>query len=450
LAPSAARGEDTAYRSFPLGGRAVALGGAFTALGSDPSGLFYNPAGLVDVERGSLQIGTNLYGLEVQGGVTEAFGAVLDVERVASSLDIIPAAASGINVLERDASDRPITVYSLGSFVTASRNVQTSVIDQLSPSERFPGCARLAYERDLSDRRFLFGGGVSHRLGDQWSAGFAGFLAYRNLRDREAISCSDPEGGPGGPAFSSANARIDVDVFSIQLNFAAKRRFDDGWRLGMVLSTPSIRAYGRAGVRVRRSRALPESGRTTFLLREIQDLQADTKEGLAVRLGGAKVWPEQATLALDLALHAPVSYELVEVPSEEEEVLDALTLATSIERRVTINAAFGGEYLFTEDFALGGGVYTNLSSAPGIEGEDGAGFEADRLAHVDALGVTLVGGIFSEHNLTRIGFILTYGEGSDVVPRYAGLAAIGGRNQFVKTSVQRAGIFVFLSNTTRY
>lgn len=446
--PAAA--DDTAYRAYPLGGQAVTLGGAFTALGSDPSGLFYNPAGLVDIQQGSVQVGTNLYGIEVQGGITDAFDAVVDVERVASSLEVIPAAASGINVLERDASGRPTTVYSIGSFVTASRNSQTSVINQLSPSERFSGCARLAYERTLSDRRFLFGGGLAHRLGDEWSVGFSGFLVYRTLRDREEITCSDDGAGLDGPAFSTADTRVNADVFSLQLNFAAKRRFTGGWLVGAVLSTPSIRARGQAGVRVRRSQALPQGGRTTFLLRELEELRADTKEGLAARVGVAKIWSKEATVALDLSFHAPVSYDVVEIPSTERAVREALTLTTAVERRATFNLSLGGEYLFTPKFSLGGGLFTNLASTPDIVGEAGQGFDTDRLAHVNELGLTLMGGIFTENNLTRLGFLLSYGGGSDVVPRYAGLGAVGGRTQYVKTDLQEAAIFFMLSNTTRY
>ena len=110
----------------------------------------------------------------------------------------------------------------------------------------------------------------------------------------------------------------------------------------------------------------------------------------------------------------------------------------------------GGEYELSPEFTIAGGAFSNFSSAPPIPREVGAGFDEDRLAHIHELGATLVGGLSTKHNLTRAGFILTYGAGSDVVPRYAGLAALGARNQYVKVRVQQATLFFFLSTTLRY
>lgn len=440
---------DDAYQSYPLGGRAVGLAGAFTALADGPSGLFYNPAGLVDIERGSIQVGTNLYGLQVQGGITDAFGAVVDVDRIVTELDIIPSTASGISVLERDAQGRPLTVYALGSFVPASRSSLTSVINELDPAERFPGCRRLAYERTLSDRRFLFGGGVAHRIDDQWSVGFSGFLDYRALRDRQEITCSE-QSPILGTSFSTADTRVNLSVFAIKLAFAAKYRFADGWRFGAHLTTPSIRAIGQAGVRVRRSRSLLESGQNEFFLREVEDVPADTRDGLALRFGLAREWPGGSAVSVDLSVHAPISYQLVDLPPAQRGVVDAITLVTDIQRNWVVNGSVGGEYRFDDGFSLAGGLFSNLSSAPTISGSSGDGFAQDRLPHVNELGATLVAGFFTESNLTRAGVIMSYGEGTDVIPRYAGLAALGGRTEYVRVDIQQATLYVFISTTIRY
>ncbi len=450
LLPGSAVADDVGYRSFPLGGRAVGLGGAFTALGDDPSGLFYNPAGLVDVTKGSVHVGGNLYGITVQGGLTEAFGTVVDVERVASQLDIVPAAAAGISVLERDESGRPVTVYSLGSFAPSVSTAQSSAITELSAAERFSGCARLAYERTSSDRRFLFGGGIGHRLSERWSVGLSGFLAYRTLRAREEIACSDGGEGLDGPAFSTADTRLDVDVFSLLLQFAVKLRLDEGWRLGAVLATPSIRAYGRSGVRVRRTEVRAVTGQTQFFLEEKDNLRADTREALSLRVGAAKVWEGVATISADLSMYAPVRYRLVDIDPAEAELLEAITLTTQIERRPVANIAIGGEYLLRPELSVALGVFTNFASSPPIPGPTGAGFDRDRLPHVHEVGGTLVGGIITENTITRIGLLLAHGAGSEVVPRSAGLDAVGGRSGYVKADRQQTSVFFYLSNTTQF
>lgn len=446
--PGEAHADDLRYGDLPLGGRAVGLGGAFTALANDPSGMHYNPAGLVDITQESVQLGTNFYGFEVRGGIGDAFGTVIDVERAASVLDIIPASAGAVNIWERMPDGRPKTVQGFGSFVPSSRTERRSVIDQLADTERFPGCAELAYERDLSDRQFLFGGGIGHRLDERWSVGFSGFLVYRSLRDREEIACSDVAGGLDGPAFSSADTRVGLDVAALRMSFGALYRHDDGWRFGAVLTAPSIRVYGKGELRVRQAQALPQSGRSQFLLRELDELDADTRDGLSLRGGVAKEWPGGSTFAFDLSWYAPTRYQLLRLPASEARLLQLVTLTTEVKREMVLDFALGGEYRPDQEWSFGGGVFSRFSSAPSIPEQEG--FDTDRLAHVDRVGATVLGGWFTEHNITRVGLAMTYGAGADVVPRYAGLAAVGGRNRYVRADVQEASIWLFISNTTRY
>lgn len=447
--PAQSRASDTSYRRYPLGGRAVGLGGAFTALADDPSGLFYNPAGLVDVSRGSVQVGTNLYGIEVNGGIGEAFGAVVDVETVVNQLDIIPSTAAGVNVMQREEGQPPKTVSSVGSFVPTSRNLQTSIVSRLDPQDRFPGCESLAYERSLSDRRFLFGGGLAHRIDERWSVGFSAFLAYRNLRDREEINCSESTAATND-AFSTADARVNLSVFSIQVNLGAKLRLGDGWYFGGVLTMPTVRAFGQAGIRVRRTRAAPGDGPSEFQREEAQGVPGDTREGLTLRLGAAHEWPKEGTVSLDVSIHGPVRYRLIDPPPSQEGILASSTLNNDVVRNWVVNAALGGELRLETPTSIAAGIYTNLSSAPTIPGSTGDRFDKDRLPHVNEFGGTLIAAFSSENTTTRAGLVLTYGFGSDVVPQTPGLAALEVTNRFVKVDVQQASIFVFVSTSTRY
>lgn len=442
--------DDQRYGDLPLGGRAVAFGGAFTALADDPSGLYYNPAGIVDVGRNAIQVSTNFYGIEVPGGITDAFGAVVDVERVASTLDLLPATAAGLEVWARDPiSDLPTTVFGVGTFIPSSSSEERSVVDALEESERFGGCAELAYERTLSDRRFLAGGGIGQRVDHRWSVGFSVFVQYRSLRDREEILCSDEEGGLDGPAFSTADTRVNVDVFNLRMSFGALARFQDGWRFGATLVAPSVRLRGNGGLRVRSTRALPTTGRTEFVLSDLEDIRAETQDGLSLRMGVAKLWEDpEATLSFDLVLYGPSSYQLVQVPAGQERLESLVTLLTRVRREVVLDFALGAEIRPDPTWVMGAGVFSRFSSAPSIP--DREGFAEDRLAHADEFGLTLLGGWFTNNNITRLGLTLTYRAGADVVPRYAGLAAVGGRNRYVRADVEAAAIWVFISNTTRY
>ena len=200
LSTAPAWADDTHYHDYPLGGRAVGLGGAFVALASDPSGLYYNPAGIVDSRHHSVQIGTNLYGLEVSDTFVQAFGVVGDLESVFADLNIIPSSTAFTGVLDEDETGRPTTSYALGSFIPSYRSLN---VDSASDASDGP-CRQLAYQRSILDRTFLFGGGTAHRLDDIWQFGTSVFLAYRTLRDREEVSCFGDTSEPGA-GFSAAS-----------------------------------------------------------------------------------------------------------------------------------------------------------------------------------------------------------------------------------------------------
>ena len=115
-----------------------------------------------------------------------------------------------------------------------------------------------------------------------------------------------------------------------------------------------------------------------------------------------------------------------------------------------INFATGIEYLVSKPFSVSGGLFTNFSSAPSIPGERGTRFQEARLPYVNALGGSFVLGFFSEHTLTRAGLTMSYGSGSDAVPRFEGIGAFGKDTEFVKIDVSQLFLFFFISSTFRY
>lgn len=445
LAPGAARADDTHYHDYPLGGRAVGLGGAFVALASDPSGLYYNPAGIVDSRHHSVQIGSNLYGLEVSDTFVQAFGVVGDLESVFADLNIIPSSTAFTGVLDEDEDGRPTTSYALGSFIPSFRSLN---VDSASQASDGP-CRQLSYQRSVLDRTFLFGGGTAHRLDDTWQFGTSIFMAYRSLRDREEVSCFGDSGQPGA-GFSAASTNLNLAAAAILMTFGLKADLGNGLYLGGTVTSPSIPAFDRGSIRVRRGAVDPATERSQFVLRELEDLSANTRYGTAIRLGLAWVVPHTVTFAFDVDFRAPTKYQLVELPPGETEVADAITLTTEIERAAVVNLNLGAEYLFTPSFSMAAGFFTNFSSAPPIPGKVGDTFDRDRLPNIDAFGGSLVAGFFGEYTLTRVGVTMSYGEGADVVPRSEGLNALGQVTDYVKVDYSQLFLYFFLSSTFRY
>lgn len=447
---STASADDTHYRDYPLGGRAVGLGGAFTALADDPSGIYYNPAGLVDVRQGNVQISTNLYGLEVADTFLAAVDRVTDFDTVVTELNIIPSSASFTSSLVTDEhTGKAITTYGLGAFVPSYRNLNARTLSDLSPVGGLPGCDRLAYQHTMLDRTFWFGGAIAHRLDDVWSVGISGFLAYRTLRDQESTTCSAGNSS-SSTTFATAETSVNLAVAALVLSFGLKANLGDGWTVGLTVTSPSIRAFDYADLQVTRTAADPNQGKSEFFQRELQDLSANTKYGTGVRLGGAYVLEREATFTADLDFYAGTSYQLVRIPAEEYQLRRAVTLTTDIERRPVLNLALGAEYLLLPKLSVSGGLFSNFTSAPSIPGEVGDSFTGDHLPSVHAFGGALVLGWFTEHTLTRIGLVMSYGDGSDVVPRYAGISALGAQTDFVKVDYSRLFAFAFVSSTVRF
>lgn len=451
LAGPPAGADDTHYRDYPLGGRSVGFGGAFVGLGDDPSGIYFNPAGIVDSTKTSVQVSTTLYGLEIADSFFAAVEQVTDLKTVFTELNIIPTSGSFISTIGEPGEDeRPVHAYGFGAFVPSYRSVNASNVTTIPEDERFAGCRQLAYQRRLLDRTYNFGGSYARRIDERSSIGVSGFLSYRALRDQEETSCFNDTDDVANAAFSTAQTSLDMSAASVLLTLGLKFDVGDGWTLGGTVTTPGIHVFDTGRVRIARGAADPGTGSSAFTVREIGDVSVDSETGAEVRVGVAYVLPRELTFAADATLHAPVRYKLFDLPASEDDLRDAITLVNDVERRLVVNLAAGAEYLVVKEFSVSGGLFTNFASSRDIPGEPGTRLADPRLPHVNAFGGSFVLGFFGEHTLTRAGLTMSYGDGSDVVPRYAGLAALGRDTEWVKVDYAQLFLFFFVSSTFRY
>jgi hypothetical protein len=448
LAPEIARADDTHYQDYPIGGRAVGLGGAFTAISDDPSGIYFNPAGIVDTNRSSVQISTTLYGLEIANSVFSSVTNVKDLEKVFTNLNVIPSSGSFVSTLGDNGPDsRPQAAYGFGAFLPSNRELNLQTLSVLPEGESINGCDQLAYQRTLVDRDFRFGGAFAQRIDEIWRFGVSAFLDYRYVRDHEQTTCLSSKTTAAAASFGTAQTDLNMFVGSVLIALGFKADIGDGWAAGLQVVSPSIRLFNGADVRVTRGSADPSTRLSSFIVRDLKDLVANNKLGAQFRGGISYVIPSRMTYTADLTLYAPVQYKLFELPSDERDVRDAVTLVDAIERKTVVNLNTGLEYLISKPFSVSGGVFTNLSSAPAIDGDT---FTQSKLPHINTFGGAFVLGFFSEHTLTRVGATFSYGSGTDVVPRYAGLGALGVGTQFVRVDLQQLFVFFFLSSTFRY
>lgn len=452
ISPGLARADDTHHQDYPIGGRSLGLGGAFTALSDDPSGIFYNPAGIVDITSSAIQVSTNLYGLELSDGFLGAIDRVADLDTVVSELSIIPSGGGGVNVLNRGVDGRPKTVIGLGAFVPSYRSLLRQNLSSLEAGAAPSGCRTLAYRRDLLDRTVHAIAALGRRVTPRLSFGLSATAAYRSMRDTEETSCfgaADLDDGEASSNFSSAETNLKLTVVGLMLSFGAKLQVADRWFLGAKLTSPSVRVYNFADLRVQRGTANTE-GRA-FSIQEFDGLTADTDFGGELRLGAAYVAQSRLTAILDLSLHSGADYTLFRLPtSADSDLTQAVTLVRKVHRNWVLNANLGAEVHLWPSITLAGGLFTNFSSAREIGGALGSGQSADMLPHINTYGSSLVLGYIGDYTITRIGGTMSYGEGTDVVPVYEGLAALGSAPEYVKVKMSQLFTFFFISSTFRY
>lgn len=444
-APSSAAAGDTNYQDYALGGRAVGLGGAFVALADDPSGVFYNPAGLVDASRSSMQLSSNFYGLEIATTgnlITDVARQLVDFERVFSELSIIPSSAGFLELKgDRLRDGRARHAYGAGVFVpTFSRTRIRSV--STGPDER----QRVFYRHHVDDRVLRPMMAYAYRVDEDLRFGVSASVSYRSLQDREESSLVE---GLDDQQQSFRTSATDLDLWtaSLLLTLGVKLSLDERWLLGGTVTAPSVHLADGASLEVMRTLSNPSIGSSEVSVSTPGDLEARMRSGVSARVGAAYVDPGNSTSTVDMSIHAPTRYTLLDLGGEP---VPGLTLLTKIERRAVVNIAVGHERIIWKRFSLAAGAYTNLSSAPNIPGEEGDLVPRAYLADVFGLGGSLVAGVFSDHTLTRIGGTATYGVGSDVIPSSEALLPLGTGGTFRKIAVTRLFLYFFISSTFRY
>jgi long-chain fatty acid transport protein len=438
---SAARADDTQYAPYPLGGRAVGLGGAFTALADDPSGVYYNPAGLVDVGKSSLQVSTNLYGVELAVGdsvLGAVASALVDLDRVFAELQIIPVAAGGVlGFGDRDGDGLYRHAYALGAFVPDARtlNVQTSAAAASTQD---------AYRRLVADRTFHAAAAYAYRVDEVWRVGLTGTLSYRTLLDQEQTA-TRVRLADGRDSFSTTESTISLAVAALRFTFGLKAQLADDVTLGLALSTPSARVWDSASIRLTESRGDPSSGQSRFELIDDARVRGDTRTGTELRVGLARSFPDWSTLSFDLVAYAPTRYQLIEAETAGavSTLVDRLSLVSEVRRLWVINAAVGYERVIDGDLTWAVGAYTNLSSAPDVPP---GSLDDDRLPHIDTLGASATVGLWSEHTATTVGLTGSYGWGRDVLSTQGG----AGGDEFRSVEIRQLRVFFFLSSTFMY
>jgi hypothetical protein len=434
--------DDLHYQDFVVGDQAVALGGAYTAIASDPSGLYYNPAGIVDARNTSLSLSANLYG--IQDSWTGKMGSVLPKDAI-SKLVVVPSTAGFVQSLGRldTNGERPYAV-AISMVVPSYRRFSSSKEGEMT--DPVLGRYRQGYHRVFEDQTLWVGAGGAMRFQGRFSFGAGLFLLHRMVQD---TAYSFLAGNPAGDSyldFRSAEMDLNFQNDGLLAIGGMKLKLSDRWLFGASVQSPTVTLYSRGNMRFVRAFA-SGTGSTGFTPTPQEvSVRSETRFNGEARAGIAYRIQDRFVASADVSVHLPVSYTLVQV--DNQEARDALLFAPEIKRSLILNFNAGAEVLLAGMFSIGLGGFTNFSSAPSIE--DGNAQHEPALADVDMFGGTLAVGFFSEHSLTRVGVMYTYGSGHDLIAINPAEQLATDQQSYSKVDLHQSFTYFFLSSTFRY
>ena len=437
LVCASARADDTHYQDYLVGGRAIGLGGAFCALADDSSGVWFNPAGLADVGSSNLQLSTSLYGFE-RGKIGSGGGipvpGVPNLNDAFTDLVVIPASAGGaIAFGERDENGKATQGIGAAIIIPSYRSSSPGTSEDL---------ASTSYKRRVTDREIWAGLGYGARVTSKLRLGLSAFYVLRSVADTEQLAYAADDTSAAAP-FETVFSDITLANGSLLLNGGAKLVLDEHWNVGISLRSPSLRIHSSGAIQYTRATSEPSTGLSSVERVVLDALDSQTKQAPSLRAGVSYVQVKHFTLAADVTAHAPVSYTLVDVPRSTRE---RLPFTTEIERRAIANLNVGGEYLVATWLSVAGGFFTDFSTAPRIREP----LAADQPPRLNLYGTTASLAYISDHMITRLGLLYSFGTGLDVRP-VSDLTRLGeGTNAFTTQELTQSFFYLYVSSTFRY
>ena len=396
LFPGAGRADNNHYQNYVIGERASGMGGAFVALSDDPSGAYYNPAGIAHIDRPTMSVSANIYGV-VRSVEKDAYGAGKDF--IYEDVNTIPTTFG--YVIKMD--DGSVVAFNILAPDTLSYS------DTFSTNS-FKGEKDINYiiERSRSETSLWVGGAYSRKFGASASLGVGVFAIHKSVED---FFDAGIDVGSGYFQFAKSSKYKNT---SILVQIGALHKVSETFRLGVCLRGPSIDLGGDGYIYDRNASA----GVQLF------DDKAKTQSGqpMKVTIGAAYSPPGRITIAADASYVAAGSHRIFkDYP------------ATKITKESVFNVNVGGEYYFRDHYPVRVGFFTNHSAAPPYSVKNWEDLD------VNEYGITASLGKEDKQTTFNAGIIYVIGSGHT--------RGFADNLDFIKTNATTQRIYLFIGSS---
>lgn len=409
--------DDTNYQNFLLGDRAAGMGGAVVASTADLDAAYYNPAGLAAVAGSRISLSVSLYGIQ-KYRVEDGLGPGEHLK--ADQFETIPSTFGSVLNLSENLT------LAFAVFIPDSLDINVR-----ESSRRRPDATGLErsdyYSASFDDSSTWIGPSLGWRPGRRLRIGAGGYLVYRSSVNKQDWAYLYTPGGSREVVRVLARTHnLDFANYSLLGILGAQYELSETVVCGLAVQTPSVNIYGQGNLLYAVSLGSPE----TDELVEANRMKSRNRLPAKITAGAAWRPAGRFTLEGNLSYHLPISYNQL----TGDEYWTGNRISLRLKRKGVVNLNLGGEYYIGEKYPIRAGVFTNLSSSPGVDEEN----PADSRDKIDMYGLSLSVGSESEHTTLSIGVNYVWGKGK----------TDGFAEDFQPTVVDQreSHLFVFLSS----
>ncbi len=366
LFPAVSAADQFHYINLLVGDRATGMGGAYTAISDDVSGLYYNPAGIAYSTGRNLSASVNAY-----YNMSKEYENVIGGQawkRQSSSL--LP---NFFGVIQ------PLGKYKVGfsyAVPDSSFEDQSQVFNNVSTA-----ISRYVINFNNEDTTYNFGPSISAEIGKDFSAGATLYLFHRRNKFilNQLVNFSTGQ-------FEWTNRYYEIIERGLRPVLGVMWSPKEKLSIGLSVSQNIL--YGTSVNVQDTQRAANVTDVNTITFNTYGGPNVTKKYPVQVRGGVAYFVSPELLLSGDVIYSASVSD-----PNFGDKV-------------AVVNGAVGAEYFLSKNWAIRGGLFTDMANTPEVKSG-----RINQEEHVDLYGLSLSTSNFTRNTSITLGTSITKGKG---------------------------------------